>query len=90
MDIDVTLKENEKLEALNHEIEVLCPLQWDFCGSPPIDRNHKFMKNGTKVEKIRKVVNHAIELSCDIVCDRTHTPRALFADTDGAVVQCPR
>ena len=33
MDTDVTLKENEILEALNYEIEVPCPFQWDFRGS---------------------------------------------------------
>ena len=34
-----------------------------------------------KLKKIRKIVNQAIELSCNIVFDRTHTPRALFVQT---------
>ena len=47
----------------------------NFCGSQHrlTNLNHKFMNNGTKNEKIRKIVNHAIELSCNIVFDRTHT-----------------
>ena len=39
------------------------------------------MNNGTKIDKFMKIVNHAIELSCNIVFDRTHTPRALFVRT---------
>ena len=82
MDTDVTLKENEILEALNYEIEVHCPLQWGLLWfSAPTNLNRKFMNNGTKIEKFRKIVNHAIELSCNIVFDRTHTPRALFVRT---------
>ena len=82
MDTDVTLKENEILEALNYEIEVHCPHQWGLLWfSAPTNLNRKFMNNGTKIEKIRKIVNHAIELSCNIVFDRTHTPRALFVRT---------
>ena len=30
----VLLKENDILETLNYDIDVPCPLQWDFCGSP--------------------------------------------------------
>ena len=37
--------------------------------------------DGTKIEKIRKAVDHAIQFSCIIVFDRTHTPRALLART---------
>ena len=32
-DTNVIFKENEILEALIYEIEVLCPLQWEFRGS---------------------------------------------------------
>ena len=45
-DANVTLKDNEILEALNYEIEVPCPLQ---CGllwfSAPTNLNHKFVSN---------------------------------------------
>ena len=30
---NVTLKENAFLEAMNYDIDVPCPLQWDCCGS---------------------------------------------------------
>ena len=74
-DTDVTLKENEKLEALNYEIEVPCPLQWGLLWfSAPTNLNQKFMNNGTNIEKFRNIVNHAIELSCKFVFERTHTP----------------
>ena len=91
MDSDVTLKENEILEALNYEIEVRCPLQWRLLWfSAPTNLNHKLMNNGTKIEKIRKIVNRAIELSCNIVFDRTHTPKStVCTDSDGAIVQYP-
>ena len=49
-DTNVTLKENEMLEALDYEIDVLCPLQ---CGllrfSAPTDLNRRFVNSGTKV-----------------------------------------
>ena len=79
---DVTLKENEVLETLNYEIEVPCPLQSRLLWfSPPTNLDPKFMNNGTTIAKFRKIVNHAIELSCNIVLDRTHTPRALLVRT---------
>ena len=78
-DTNVTSKENEILEALNYEIEVPCPLQWGLLWfSAPTNLN---LNDGTKIEKFKKIVNHAIESSCNIVFDRTHTPRALFART---------
>ena len=70
MDTDVTLKENETLEALNCEIEVPCPLQWGLLW---------FTENEN--EKFRKTVKHAIELSCNIFFNTTHTPRGLFVRT---------
>ena len=82
MDIDVSLRENEILEAVSSEIEVPCPLQWRLLWCSALTNlNHKFMNNGTKNEKFRKTVNHAIELSCNIVFDRIHTPRTLFVRT---------
>ena len=39
------------------------------------------MNDGTKIEIDKKIVNHAIELSRDIVFDRVHTLRALFVRT---------
>ena len=51
-DTNVTLKEDDILEALNHEIDVPCLSQ---CGllrfSAPTDLNLHFMNNGTKIEK---------------------------------------
>ena len=49
---DVTLKEDVILEALNCDIDVPCPLQWELLWfSAPTNFNHKFVNNGTKVEK---------------------------------------
>ena len=45
------------------------------------------MNNGTKIDKFMKIVDHAIELSCNIVFDRTHTPRALFVRTVTVLVR---
>ena len=57
-DTDVTLKGNEMLEALSYEIDVPCPLQWGLLlFSAPTNLNHKFVCNGTKIEKVRKIVN---------------------------------
>ena len=54
-DTSVTLKENEILEALNYEIDVPCPLQWGLQWfSAPTHVNHKFVCNGSKIEKFRK------------------------------------
>ena len=51
-------KVNEISEALDNVIHVLCPLQWRlFSFSAPSDLNHQFARNGTKIEKFRKVVN---------------------------------
>ena len=76
-DTNVTLKENEILEALDCEIDVPCPLQWGLLWfSAPTNLNHKFVNNGTKVEKFREIVNLAIELTCNC------------ADSDGGLVQC--
>ena len=33
MEPNVLWKENDILEALNYDRFLLCPLQWDFCGS---------------------------------------------------------
>ena len=38
-----------------------------------LSTDHKLVSHGTKFEKFRKIVNRAIELSCHIVFDRTHT-----------------
>ena len=43
--------------------------------SAPTDFNHKFVKNRTKIAKFRKIVNHAIKLSCNIVLDQD-TPKS--------------
>ena len=60
-DTSVTLKENEILEALNYEIGVPCPLQWRLVWfSAPTNLHHKFVSNGTKIEKLRKIVNRSI------------------------------
>ena len=51
-DTNVTLKENDILEALDYEIDVPCPLQWRVLWlSAPTNLNRKFVNNGTKVEK---------------------------------------
>ena len=42
--------------------------------------NHKIMNNATKNFK-KNIVNHTIKSSCNIIFDKTHTPRALFAGT---------
>ena len=60
---------------------------WTLWFSAPTDLNHKFVNNGTKIEKFREIVDHAIELSCNIVFDRTHTPRALFVRTVTVLVR---
>ena len=66
---NVTLKENDILEALKYDIDVPCPLQWGLLWfSAPSNLNRKFVNNGTKVAKFRDTVNSAIEL----------TPRACF------------
>ena len=39
----------------------------------PTNLNHKFVNNGTKIEKFREIADHAIELSCNIVFDKAHT-----------------
>ena len=54
-------------------------LQWGLLWfSAPTNFHRKFVNNGTKVANFREIVNHAIELTCNIAFDGTHTPRALF------------
>ena len=52
------------------KLKCLAHSSGDFCGS-----------QRTKIEKFRKIVNHAIELSCNIVFDSMHIPRALIVRT---------
>ena len=75
----VTLRENLILEALNYDIDVPCPLQWALLWfSAPTNLNRKFTNSGTKVAKFRETVNSAIELTCSVAFDGTHTPRKCF------------
>ena len=41
-----------------------------------------------KLKKSEKTVNHAIEVTCNIALDRTHTPRALFVRTVTVFLCC--
>ena len=48
------------------------------------------MNNGTKIEKFRKIANHAIELTCNCAVDWTNTPRALFVRMVTVLLCCAR
>ena len=76
---NVTLEENVILEARSCDIDVPCPLQWGLLWfSAPTNLNLKFVNNGTTAAKFRETVNCAIQLTCNIAFDGTHTPRAVF------------
>ena len=68
-DTSVTLKKNDTLGALKKKkLKCFAHSSGDFCGSQHRrTSNHKFVNSGTKIEKFRKIVDHAIELSRDIV-----------------------
>ena len=68
------MKENLILEALNYDIDVLCPLRWALLRFlTPTNLNRKFVNNETKEPKFRDTVNSAIELMCNIAFDGAHT-----------------
>ena len=76
---NVTLKENDILEALNYDIDVPCQLQWGLLWfSAQSNLNRRFVNNGTKVAKFRDTVSSAVELTCNIAFDGAHTPRVCF------------
>ena len=88
-DTNDTLKGNDFLEELDYEIDVPCPLQWGLLWfSASTNLNRKIVNKGTKVANFREIVNHAIELTCNIACDGTHTPRALFLLTVSVFLCC--
>ena len=67
---NVLWKENDMLEALDFDIDVLCPLQWGILWfSAPSSLNRKIANNGTNVEKILETVNKAIEITFDVSVD---------------------
>ena len=73
---NVLWKENDILEALNYDIDVLCPLHWRLLWfSAPSSLNRKFANNGTKVAQFRETVNMAIEITFNVPFDGVHTPR---------------
>ena len=75
----VAMKEKLILEALHHDIEVPCPLQWALLWfSAPTNLNRKFVNNGTRVAKFRDTVSSAIELTCNVAFDGAHTPKECF------------
>ena len=85
----VTMRENPILEARHHDIEVPCPLQWALLWfSAPTNLNHKLENYGTKIGKLRKIVNRAIILTCNFAVDKTHTTRAMFVRTTTVALYC--
>ena len=86
---DVTqrsLEENEILEALNHDLDVPCPLQWGLLWfSSPSRLNRTFANAGTKIAKYRETVNMAIEITLTEPFEGLHTPRTCLLRTVGEV-----
>ena len=71
----VTWKENDIFKTLKWDIDVPCPLQL----TSATNLNHKFVNIGTTFAKFRDTASSAIELTCNIIFDRSHTPRACFS-----------
>ena len=49
---NVLWKENDMLEALDFDIDVLCPLQWEYCGSP--HRQASIVRSRTMERTLKK------------------------------------
>ena len=88
-DTNVTLHENEILEALDYEIEVPWPLRFGFLRfSAPKNHNHNFL---TKVEKFRERDNLVTQLTGNCAFHSTDTPKSIVCeDSDGGLVECPQ
>ena len=75
-ELNVTLKENEILMALNYDLDVPCVFQWGpLCFSSPSRLNHRFANNGSKIAKYHEADNMAIEATFTMPFEGLHTPR---------------
>ena len=75
-ELNVILKENEILAALNYDLDVPCVILWRLLWfSSPSRRNQGFTNNGTKKAKYHEAVNMAIEATFTMPYEGLHTPR---------------
>ena len=73
-ELDVLLKENEILEALNYDLNVPCAIQRRLLWfSSPSRLIQRFANDGTKIAKYHEAVNMAIEITFTMPFEGLHT-----------------